>query len=191
MPSYLLSMKGAEHALQALLGAANTEYYIAAKSDPYANVMLQGDGWIGLERFSVKEQKHVSVRGIVLSNSCDVSPDNPRDIPRRIMFSPIVRVSQVRKRLEDRNFSNSQVDEKVKTIRSQKRSNVLYLPKHSSLGDECVVFLDDVHTMPVEKYQEAPDKKKLFTLNMVGFYMLVFKLSLHFCRLGEGVERGA
>ena len=191
LPAYLLSQKGAEHALQTLLGRASGQYYIPCSQDPYTSVMLQGDGWTRLQRFSVKEKMHVSVRGLVLSNSCDISPENQHDFPRRIMFSPIIRMSKFRKRLSRASFSNDQIDEKIKAIRSQKRSNALYLPEHSSLGDECVVFLDDIHSMPVERHREVPEKEKLFTLSMVGFYILVFKLSIHFCRLREGVERNA
>lgn len=50
-----------------------------------------------------------------------------------------------------------------------------------------VALLDDLHSMPMEVYKEAAEK--LFTCSMEGLYLFVFKLSVHFCRLHENVDR--
>jgi hypothetical protein len=62
------------------------DYYL----DRYPNELLQGDGWTGLDvvRFETGDRK--SVRGIVLSNSCDVDEGNDRAVPPRLVFAPLI-----------------------------------------------------------------------------------------------------
>ena len=43
--------------------------------------------------------------------------------------------------------------------------------------------------MPVRAFIDDNAKAKRFTLSLHGFYMFVFKLSVHFCRLHENVAR--
>ena len=68
----------------------NAEYYLVGK---FQDELLQGDGWEKLQvlRFDTGEKK--SVLGIILSNTCDVAPENPRDIPLNIVFAPIIPLS--------------------------------------------------------------------------------------------------
>jgi hypothetical protein len=53
-----------------------------------------------------------------------------------------------------------------------------------------MVRLDNIHSIPYTSHLKNSGRKKLFTLSNTGFYMLVFKLSIHFCRLQENVQRG-
>lgn len=48
-------------------------YYISL----YPDQMLQGDGWRGLEILRFEDGKRRRVKGIILSNTCDVAPDIP------------------------------------------------------------------------------------------------------------------
>lgn len=70
-----------------------------------------------------------------------------------------------------------------------KNYEFFYLPADGVLEEEYVVMLDDVHSMPSNIFIEQTEKQKLFTLSMAGFYLFVFKLSVHFCRLQENVKR--
>ena len=54
------------------------------------------------------------------------------------------------------------------------------------LEEDYVVLLDDLHSIPLASH---PGDQKLFTLSMAGFYLFIFKLSVHFCRLHEHVDR--
>lgn len=60
--------------------------------DTFTEEMLQGDGWRGFQLFMFDPGDRRSVRGLVLSNSCNVDPDNPRDVPARVVFAPLVNV---------------------------------------------------------------------------------------------------
>ena len=57
------------------------------------------------------------------------------------------------------------------------------------MEEDHVVRFDEAQSMPVAAHAASSDKEKLFTLSNTGFYMLVLKLSVHFCRLQEKVNR--
>ncbi len=71
-------------------------------------------------------------------------------------------------------------------MRAQEVTNVFYLPAGGPFEEEHIVLLDNVHSMPFAAHDEG---EKLFTLSMAGFYLFAFKLSVHFCRLQENVDR--
>ena len=87
------------------------------------------------------------------------------------------------------DIKQRQIDEKLAAIRVQKTNNLFFLPSGGPLVDDHVVRLDDAHSMPVAVHNAARDRGKLFTLSNTGFYMLALKLSIHFCRLQEKVNR--
>lgn len=68
-------------------------------------------------------------------------------------------------------------------------TELFYLPRGSNLDDDYVALLDDIHTAPFPQFQRQKDKQKLFTLSQVGFYLFLFKLSIHFCRFHENIDR--
>jgi hypothetical protein len=192
IPYYLTSdpkQKALLAELQALNEGANKGYITPRLSDSNFNNMLQGDAWRGFQVFSFQSEKLSVVRALVLSNSCDVAPENERALSQNVIFAPMVKLSKVRIRFEERGLQTGQIEQKLQSIRSQATTNVFYLPAESPLEEEYVTFLDDVHSMPVLMHSRSAEK--LFTLSMAGFYLFIFKLSVHFCRLHENVERNA
>ena len=190
MPFYLTTdpvQKELVKGLRALSDGAAKGYFFNTDEDPYAKKMLQGDGWRGLQIFSFVSGKRKSVRGLVLSNSCDVSPDNQRVLPPKVTFAPIVKLSNIKGRFEERGLRPEQIEPRMQAIRSQSVTSIFYLPADGPLEEEHVALLDDLHSMPVEAPWQTAEK--LFTLSMIGFYLFVFKLSVHFCRLHENVDR--
>lgn len=172
------------------MGGAQTGYYINGSQDIYANERLQGDGWCGLTLFSFASGERKDVRSILLSNTCDVSPGNNRTLPPKLVFAPIVRLAVIEGRFAAKGIPQAQVDDKVKAIKQQITTSIFYLPAGGPLEEDYVALLDDVHSVPVSAH-ENDNKRKLFTLSMAGFYLFVFKLSVHFCRLQEDVDRGS
>ena len=173
--------------LKALIEGADKGYFIPAGYDGYTDAMLQGDGWRGFQIFSFKSGKVSAARGIVLSNSCDVSQENVRVLPPNVTFAPIVKLSKVVERFEAHGLHGEKVTSRLADIKAQRVTNMFYLPADGLLEEDHVALLDDVHSMPVEVHRQAAEK--LYTLSMAGFYLFVFKLSVHFCRLHEDVDR--
>lgn len=161
------------------------DYYI----NQYLTEMLQGDGWSGLEVIRFEDGARTRIKGIVLSNSCDIDPNNKRDFPARVVFAPIIKLNKYAELLLANGVSQGQIESRFQTIREQKVTSMFYLPKGFELDDEYVALLDDVHTIPARAFDLIEERKKLFTLSLVGFYLFLLKLSVHFCRFHEEVAR--
>jgi hypothetical protein len=162
-----------------------TQYY----TQRYPNEVLQGDGWAKLELIRFENGQREQIKGVVLSNSCDIDPTNKRDAPPKITFAPVIKLSSYENLLLSKGMTQKQIDDRFEAIREQRVSTMFYLPKGGELGEEHVALLDDLHTLPFQIFEANTERKKLFTLSMVGFYVFVFKLSFHFCRFHENIER--
>lgn len=105
--------------LKSLSEGANKGYFIPKGYDGYTAEMLQGDGWRGFQVFSFANGNLNPVQGIVLSNSCDVTPGNARVLPAKITFAPIVKLSKIQDRFEAFGLGKEQVDSRLEAIRSR------------------------------------------------------------------------
>lgn len=173
--------------LNKLIEGADRGYFIPASYDGYTAEMLQGDIWRGFQIFSFNSGKVSEARGIVLSNSCDVSAENARVLPPKVTFAPIVKLSKIVERFEKHGLDSEKIASRLTDIKAQKVTNMFYLPADGLLDEDYVALLDDLHSMPLEVHRKTA--KKQFTLSMAGFYLFIFKLSVHFCRMHENVNR--
>lgn len=168
----------------------NTNYYLTGQhKKEYQDKLLQGDVWKKLKIFNFYTGEKASTTGIVLSNTCDMTPENARDIPVNIVFAPIVPLSAYSSALEKGGISSEKIQQKILAIKAQQITTIFYLPAGDGLDKDHIVLLDDIHTIPAKAFEQEAGKSKQFTLSLFGFYLFVFKLSVHFCRLHEGVNR--
>ena len=166
--------------LNAIAGGGSADFLLSDYRNAFKNDMLQGDGWRGFQLFVFETGERRSVRGVVLSNSCDIDPANPRQIPTRVIFAPLVRLTRYQTLLAQSGIAPDRITAKIATIRAQKTTNVFYLPAGGNLTEEYIVRLDEAHSMPIAAHTESGHNEKLFTLSNTGFYMFVLKLSVHF-----------
>lgn len=166
----------------------NTEYYLSRRNE-LKNELLQGDLFAKLPIQQGDEKKFV--KGIILSNSCDISPDNKRDLPVNVLFAPLVILDDYIKLLSSLKKSSEAIDEKIRIIREQRITNIFYLPASpEDERPECIVFLDQVYFIRSKNILDLLSSgNKLATLSQVGFYIFLLKLSVHFCRFHECVHR--
>ena len=191
IPSYLTDedQKTLVRELEAISSGGSAEYVLSRRNDSFNENTLQGDGWRGFKLFDYDSGERRSVRGIVLSNSCDIDPNNTRDFPARILFAPLVKLSRYKSLLEESDIHSEKVMQKIESIKAQKTTNMFYLPSGGALEEDHIVRFDEAQSMPLTAHKMSAEREKLFTLNNTGFYMLVFKLSVHFCRLQERINR--
>lgn len=183
---YYLSQNAKDNLVKALSNfPRQIDYYI----DLYKNEVLQGDGWTEVEVIRFEDGERKLIKGLLLSNSCDVSPDNRRDIPAKLSFASMVKLDRYKDLLIKAGLDQQQIETKVQAIKEQKITSLVYLPKGYTLDEDYVALLDDIHTVPYRAFEARTEKTKLFTLSNVGFYLFVLKLSVHFCRLHEEVVR--
>lgn len=183
---YYLTQEAKQGIVKALGDFPEKINYYTIRSE---NDLLQGDGWSCLDVMDIETGKHKAVKGIVLSNSCDVSIENARSLPAKIVFAPIIPLHLYKELLVRRGVVEDAVFSKIDAIKSQKVSSIFYLPKGGCLDCDYIAVLDDLHSLPLNFFSRKCDKKRQFTLSQVGFYLFLFKLSIHFCRFHENVLR--
>src|SRR5262249_980279 len=151
---------------------------------------LQGDGWTKMEIIEFSSGARDKIKGLLLSNSCDIASANPRDFPPKIVFAPLVPLKAFADLLrQSPRLQSGQVEDKLTSIRKQRITSLFYLPQGGGLDADHIAILDDLHSIPLATFLQEGERTKLFTLGQMGFYLFVFKLSIHFCRFHEGVVR--
>lgn len=184
---YYLTEKAKNGLLKALKDFPNkmNYYTMYGKED-----LLQGDGWDNLAVINFHSGDRKYIKGIIISNSCDIDIKNKRDLPHRIVFAPIVPLAAYTKLLASNGVEQESIDSKLRAITEQKVTSIFYLPKGGSLEEDHIALLDDIHNLPAQFFAATPDRNKQFTLSFEGFYIFLFKLSIHFCRFHEEELRG-
>lgn len=156
------------------------------------NVIFQGDGYDSLPFVNLmKIEDGCKYRsGIVLSNTCDMAPENRRLYSSSIIYAPIMDLQKYVENLQMKNIREDVIINHVKDIRKQAITSMLFLPANSKMPDS-IVFLNRITSVDNSYFsREELNKKRLFSLSDYGFYMLLFKLSVHFSRIQEKVNRG-
>lgn len=151
--------------------------------------LLQGDIWSGFEIVEFESGERRWIKGIVLSNSCDVSTDNSRHTPPNIVIAPVVKLSSLRRVLEEHGIEKNSIDSKIQAIERQMVTSIFFLPQAFCLPEPHVVLLDHLHSVPLGVFEKREDRSRVLSLNLLGFYIFIFKLSVHFCRMHENVDR--
>lgn len=183
---YYLTQKAKENLAQALERfPRQIDYYI----DRYQDEILQGDGWDSVEVINFDNGDRKSVRAVLLSNSCDVDPKNTRELPIKLTFAPIIKLDRYLQLLKSAGLNKQQIEDKAAAIKEQSVTTLFYLPKGANLEEDFVALLSEVHTVPYRTFDACVGKQKIFTLSQVGFYLFLLKLSVHFCRFHEEVDR--
>jgi hypothetical protein len=186
-PAYL-SLERQEGLLQAL-NSLSPATNLFVEFSPF--FLLQGDVWRGLPIFDFDAKRVRNIRGVILSNSCDISPENDRYLPPKVSIAPIIPVSRYRLILEGEGIPHARIENHLTELRKQAITSMMYLPQNAVLGEEHLVMLSDVHSVPLTELDADKGPVRLISMNNAGFYLFLFKLTVHFCRMHEGVDREA
>ena len=186
LPGYL-SNDTHDQTLRELAQHPKTERFYSRLSE-YGSKILQGDGIPNLPVINLPDTKVGSAKVLILSNTCDIDLDNDRKrFGAMVLYAPIMKLSAYIGALE--RSGDTGISEHVQHIKGQRITQILYLPEIGDL-EECIVFLDRInHCKNADVSRERLEERKLFSLNQYGHYLLLFKLSMHFTRIHEGVDR--
>lgn len=130
---------------------------------------------------------------LIISNTCDISNDNKRKInPKQCLFAPLIKLEDYVSDLREEKYPEAKLEEFVTTLKSQGYSNLIYLPKVHEEDYERLALLDRLFWFPIEELTQLLDTindERISSLNHYGFYLLIFKLSYHLCRVPEQCDR--
>ncbi|MCD9087333.1 hypothetical protein [Stenotrophomonas sp. SY1] len=182
-----LMKENLDSVLQELDDMLNGRGMVAANHE---DSCLQGDIYDGVNCV-VRIDGQVSVRPqrvLLVSNSCDASPDNRRQIPLDLTVAPLLRLSRYREMLVANGVSEQAATDMVTAIKRQQKTDLVFVPAGAGLEEDMVALLDKVQSLPSAEFiQGAPPR--LAVLTQRGFWVLLVKLSMHFLRPHEGVAR--
>ena len=150
--------------------------------------IFQGDGIRNLPVINLPDTTIKSVSSIILSNTCDIDQQNKRSYQNMVTYAPILSLKKFIDRVTI-NFGNTTANNLLKTIKEQKITSILYLPANGVIEDS-IIFLDRINNCSIDVLKaEEVHSNKLFVLSDFGLYLLLLKLSIHFCRIKERVDR--
>ncbi|ATR82119.1 hypothetical protein CS390_05875 [Pseudomonas sp. HLS-6] len=150
--------------------------------------VFQGDCWEGIPHITLSGRKE-NIQAIILSNTCDIDKTNVRHTPVHVTYAPLIGLAAYEKLLLAA-LPEKDVKGKIAAIKAQHMTNLIYLPASVEGTLESVAMLDMVSSIPYKAFEAQAEKRKVRSLNQLGFYLLSFKLSIHFCRMHEAVYRG-
>lgn len=167
-------------------GTKDTVYTIALANADY---LLQGDGVANLDYINFPDVVIKPIDVILLSNTCDMSIENKRMNPCRIMYAPILKFDIYARKLRE-SFPSQRVDNHLRDIKAQQISQAMFLPKGGKMDYDGIVFFDRAISIPLsEETMQSMCDNKLFTLSNFGLYLFLLKLSIHFTRIQERIDR--
>ena len=152
------------------------------------NILYQGDCLKDIPAFNLPDTRTKLSQSMAISNTCDMDLSNKRLWNTRILFSQIILLEKLEKGLCQR-FPKDRVTNYIKSLKKQQITNAFYLPKSKNL-DEAVAFFDYTNSFDINYIdRESLKERRLVSLSNYGFYILLLKLSIHFTRVQEKVER--
>ena len=159
----------------------------------HSQTLYQGDGIAELQFADAEKQEFLKVKGIVVSNTCDTDPVNKRNFIPYVTFAPLFRLKVYEEKLKAKKAQSewSAVDNHIDSIRKQKVTQFFFLPAFDKDHEDLFARLDILQSVSTKAVSaEAMLEARLFTLSDYGFYLFLLKLSLHFSRIQESVDRG-
>lgn len=155
------------------------------------DIIYQGDGIKDLLFVNLPNTEIKPAPGMILSNTCDIDLKNVRNFPSQIVYSPIFNLKKYQETLYKKSKkTKSQIDSHIQSIKHQEITQIFFLPKLEGKIDDSIVFFDRVVNFPNKLIsRENLKEKRLFTLSDYGSYLFLLKLSIHFTRIQDKVER--
>ena len=135
-------------------------------------------------------EKGIKLRNaIILSNTCDIDLANRRNYPVSLVYAPLYELERFINMLRHSGVPESTLNNQICDIKKQKATSIIYFPGYGSMK-ESVALLDKVHSIDIRYIDRKKlDSIRLASLSNYGFYLFLFKLSVHFCRMQEGLDR--
>lgn len=163
-------------------------YTTYLKDDP---TIFQGDGLDNLIVVNLPEVEKKEVPAMIISNTCDIDPENTRNFPSQIMYAPLLNFAKYSDMLNNGlSKSTEQIEGHLDAIKKQHVTQIFYLPPIQGVFEESIVFLDRICNVGSDFVNRKKLKDiRLFSLSDYGNYLFLFKLSLHFTRIQDKVER--
>lgn len=155
------------------------------------DILLQGDVWLNVSGYIYKSggPEFTPYTWMIISNTCDVAAENRRFVPPSVVFAPVVATSRYLALMKQSGATDEQIQSYMGDIRSQRLTGLFFLPAGGGLDEDSIVLFDGAQSKPLSMFTREEGKVKSLQLSQSAFWVLLIKLSIHFCRAFENVER--
>jgi hypothetical protein len=129
---------------------------------------------------------------LLISNTCDISEENIRDSEKQALYAPLVKMDSYIDSLKDGGFSKERILTIINNLKTQSYSNIFYMPPNPVNMNEYLILLDNIFWQPSSMLKaklKDINKERFLSLDNFGFYLLITKISYHFCRVPEEIDR--
>jgi hypothetical protein len=156
------------------------------------HIIYQGDALEGLLIINLPDSHIGKAKAMVLSNTCDIDINNIRIYSSSICYAPLFNLQKYINKLKARKAAPAEkISQFVQSLKRQRISQVFYLPGGGKLDSDSFIFFDKINSCDNSTIErQALNKIRLFSLSNYGLYLFLFKLSIHFSRIREGIYRG-
>lgn len=167
-------------------------YSYFSKNDPD---LYQGDIIQNFKVCDISREEFKTRTVCIFSNTCDVSSENKRFFPAKVVYSPILRLKDYKQHilnplLARGEINKNSVENHIKDIKNQYITQIFFLPQGQGLDDDYILFLDNLHSFPANQINPSRiPQDRIIALSNFGFYVFLFKLSVHFTRIREKIDR--
>jgi len=155
------------------------------------NDIFQGDVLDNLLIVSLPDNKTIKHKSMIISNTCDINQSNISMSKSNISYAPLINLEKYTKGLLKKGFfSKASIESHLQDIKKQRITNIFYLPRSGSLKTDSIIMFDTICFCNNSFFSNYNVKKmKIFSLSQYGYYLLLFKLSIHFTRFNENIDR--
>jgi len=145
-----------------------------------------------LNEETVEFEKYYTT-AIILSNTCDISSENLHILNKKqSILAPVIDLNCFIEDLSKNDyFTRERLTSFLNELKLQRITNLFYISENNG-GEEYIALLDKIFWFPTNElndYIENINENKLFSLTQFGYYLFLLKLSFHFCRFPEALDR--
>jgi len=107
-----------------------------------------------------------------------------------VSYCPLIQFKKYINLLSRAGISDKKIEEHSHDIQTQRITQILYLPAGAQMNEDHIAFLDRTcHANTNIFFESDVVTQRKASFNNFGFYLFLLKLSIHFTRIREGVDR--
>ncbi len=154
-------------------------------------IIYQGDGIKDLPFIVFPNTRTENLKALILTNTCDNDMNNERRNQSYICYSPLISLKNYEESLLKKSSENKEsIRGHIDCIKRQEVTQIFYLPKGGFLENDSIVMFSLISSCLSKSIaRDSIKQRRVFSLSNYGFYLLLFKLSVHFSRMGENIDR--
>ena len=159
--------------------------FYADNENPEPN---QGDGIAAVDLYNPNTGASRAMHVVVITNSCDIAQGDTQSPYARVLVAPLIDFEKYLDTLLGLGWNQGKIESHKTSVINQEVTTLFHIPSIPKLENkDYIISFNDLHSIPLSRIRESP--KKIYDLHLHGFYLFIFKLSIHFCRFGEALQR--